>query len=104
MIYKQGFRIFATPLRKQKWIFECYEPLQTSKSKQVFFLPQKFRGIPAKFLQKSFVISMGLPPFLRVEIIQEKINTGMINSNKYAILFGALEFVQTIISQLILIS
>ena len=42
--------------------------------------------------------------FLRVEIIKEKINTEMIKSNNWALLFGALEFVQTIISQFVLIS
>ena len=49
-----------------------------------------------------FLILMGLPTFfLIVEIIQEKINTGMVNSYNYiikitiTILFGATEFVQT---------
>ena len=55
-----------------------------------------------KLLRKSFVISMGFDGsfFLDiVEIILEKINTRRINS---AILFGALEFVQTIISQFVI--
>ena len=44
--------------------------LKTQASFVCFFLPQKFRWIPAKRLRKSFVISMGLPTFFeRVEII-----------------------------------
>ena len=54
-----------------------------------------------KLLRKSFVISMEFDgSFLDiVEIILEKINTGRVNS---AILFGALEFIQTIISQFVI--
>ena len=56
----------------------------------------------AKPLRKRFVILIDLPIFFkRVEIVKEKITTGMINSNTF---FGELEFVQTIISQFVIIS
>ena len=80
-------------------IVSKYTDLKTEAS--FFFLPQKFCGNYAKLLWKSFVISMGFQSlFLRFEI-KEEIYTGMINSKNSGIFFGALEFVQTIISQFV---
>jgi len=75
----------------------------TSKPKEVVFsadFPQIFRG---KFADKIFNFEGIANFFLSVEIIvKKKIIQRMVNSYNSAILFVALDIVQTIISQFLL--